>query len=352
MVLRPNADEIINGEHVVAAEHVRAHSGGRWRALCRAWRQVLTFALSLGCATPSPAQLPSALTELHAADRAVGLVGARLAAAGSDLCKTRVATLGLVLDDAGRYATPWRDAAEKLVGSASAPAIIALVHGGAAQRAGVQVGDAITGIDGWTISPARNVNRSEVVLDRIERVPPPRPQVLHIARAGEALSLRVVPDWTCRTRFQVLADGQLQAKANGTRVEIGSELVRVVHGDDELAVILAHELAHNILDHRARLAAAGVFRGRRSQTEGARLTYATEIEADRLAVYLSERAGFNLAAFGTVWARLGAGGGANHPPNARRSALLAGEIARVKEDRAAGRTPRPLGLDPYLRLTD
>ena len=305
--------------------------------------------LALLSAVPLRAKPPPAIAELHAADREVGLIGARLAAAARDLCKVRVGAIGVVLDDAARYAPAWRVAAARLLGSATAPTIVALVAGGAADRAGVHVGDAIVAVDGWAV-PTGDSDRSEAVLDRLEQTS--QPLVLHIRRGGVPLSFRMTPGWSCRTRFQVLPGGGVQATANGARVEIGSELVRVAQGEDELAVVLAHELAHNILDHRARLAAAGGFGTRPASARATRLTHATEKEADRLAVYLSDRAGFGLDAYGSLWRRLGRGGGALHPPNAERAALLAKDVARVRAARAAGRTPRPDGLDAYLRSAD
>jgi hypothetical protein len=292
------------------------------------------------------------MAEIHSADRAVGVIGGRLAIAAHDLCKARVGSVGIVLDDAARYSPAWRSDAAKLLGSTSAPVVIALVPGGVAQQAGVRVGDSVAGVDGWAMPAASDSDRVELVQDRIEQVAPPRPLVLHLSRAGAPLNVRMIPELACRTRFQVVPGGTVQAQANGTRVEISTSLVSLTDGDDELAVLLAHELAHNILEHRQRLAAAGAFGPGLTPRQAARLIYATEVEADRLAVYLVDRAGFGLGGFNSVWGRLDRGGGTDHPPNAQRAKLVAKQISRVRAARRARQLPQPIGLEAYLRSRD
>ena len=104
------------------------------------------------------------------------------------------------------------------------------------------------------------------------------------AAGGE---IAVTGEPACVTRFELTGSGS-KAAADGRRVVIGRKLVEALppdplRGDELLAAALAHELAHNLLAHRARLDQSGRSWGK---------VKATEREADRLAPWLLANAGY------------------------------------------------------------
>jgi predicted Zn-dependent protease len=109
---------------------------------------------------------------------------------------------------------------------------------------------------------------------------------------------------------------------------------------------MAHELAHNVLEHRRRREEAGVRSGMMGGLgRNARVFRAQEVEADRLSVYLLDRAGFDVDAAARFWRRFGPAGlgidSPTHPPWRSRVAALALEAQRIREARAAGRPVTP-----------
>jgi len=155
----------------------------------------------------------------------------------------------------------------------------------------------------------------------------------------------------CASRFQVVPSDKRAAKADGLYVQLTSASVAYTRSDDELAAFVAHELAHNILQHRVRLNQEGVAWDApvRSARE-ARLFQLTEFEADRLAIHLMERAGYDPAAAVRLWTRQsrepqGPRSG-SHPSWASRIAAMKAEIAAIRRARANGRAtiaPIPSG---------
>ncbi|MET0247186.1 MAG: M48 family metallopeptidase, partial [Sphingomonas sp.] len=143
-------------------------------------------------------------------------------------------------------------------------------------------------------------------------------------------------------------DDELQSKADGVYVQINSGMIRFAGDEDQVAAMLAHEFAHNILRHRIRLEAAGVRRGIFGQLgRSARLIRQTEVEADRLSVYLMANAGYPPAAIVTFWTRYRGA----HPLNqiaapthlgpGDRIAVVNTEIGNLARMKAASEQPKP-----------
>ena len=131
---------------------------------------------------------------------------------------------------------------------------------------------------------------------------------------------------TCPSRFEVHLRGK-GAMADGTRVILGHKFPGFAYAEDEFAAAVAHELAHNLLGHRALLDAKG-----RSN----RLVRLTERDADRLMPWLLANAGYDPHAASRFMQRWGPrhGGGLfrkrSHDGWDERVELIEAEIAAVE----------------------
>jgi predicted Zn-dependent protease len=119
-------------------------------------------------------------------------------------------------------------------------------------------------------------------------------------------------------------------------VQIGSGFLDA-YPDEQLAAVIGHEFAHNILHHRDRLEARGVDYGLLSGF-GANVKYfrQTEVQADLLSVYLLANAGYPVRATVDFWKHFGpskAGGilrSRSHPAWRDRVTTLLAEIPKVE----------------------
>lgn len=302
------------------------------------------FALLL--ATAAPAEL-QAVRDLVALDLRVATVGERLS--GSGLCPTTSRGPGWVVQDLAQYGAALRTAAREALMLGAFPTIVAVVPGGAAERAQLRPGDQIYSVESEPVAvKSRGYSRLQELEDRIEQGLARGQLALRVQRGSATLDVVLKPEPGCASRFQLLPGPSLNAKADGRYVQVSGGLVEFVRNDDELALVIAHELAHNILGHRARLDAAGVSRGlfagfgkNRGRIRD------TELEADRLALYLMARAGYDPAVAPTFWQRFGRKlvpgflSDGTHPGTAERVRRAEAEIARIRQQQAAGQQPTP-----------
>jgi len=263
---------------------------------------VRSAALMLAClavfATPARAN-DSEYRSLQALDTRLHEAGWRLATGNALFCRETVPATGLLLHDAAAYPDPREArAAFGLTGDIGVQAVAA---GSPAARAGLAADATITAIDGRdpAYDPVSDPRwqRLQTIRDALDAalVRDGAVTLGWRAQGGNPTTAQVGAVPACPTRFEVAALGS-RAVADGSRVVVGDRFPGFAYPEDEFAAAVAHELAHNLLGHRAWLDARG-----RSQ----RNVRLTEREADRLAPWLLANAGYDPAAMARFMARWG-----------------------------------------------
>jgi beta-barrel assembly-enhancing protease len=250
-------------------------------------RLMLLAALPMLIATRGPnAATQTSLLALQAIDLRVATLAQRLATSGGDLCRNQTGWTGIVVHDLAEYE---RDGASARVafGLGNGVAISVVVADSAAAKAGFRSHDEIMSINGKPVSTA------DTVRDQLDGL---APMTLAIVRGMQALYLTVEPDRGCASRVIAIPSRKLDAGADGKTVRIRTGVVGEAADDDELAFVIAHEMAHNILGHPALLDRIG----RRAST-----IRPTEVAADQLGVRLLKRAGYDPHAAARFWAHFG-----------------------------------------------
>jgi beta-barrel assembly-enhancing protease len=313
------------------------------------------FPAQAGAADIAAASSDPPLVSMRALDERVATVGHRLAVAGLDLCRDQAWLPGFALHDLSQYAADDRTAVSRAFGLNAGPAILAVAESGAAARAGLRPDDIVLRLDG--VAPPTGSLPSGPSFDLMERILAALDDALadgavqiEVRRAGAPMTIALRAERGCATRFQLIPSRRLNALADGRYVQVTTAIGDYVANDQELAAVLAHELAHNVLRHRVRLDAAGISRGLLGNFgRNARLIRETEAEADRLSIYLLDRAGYDPEAAVRFWERFGRRGlnfigSPTHGNWRTRVAMLRAEIDNVRRARAAGQIPVP----PFL----
>lgn len=278
------------------------------------------------------------LAAMRAVDARVATIGHRLATTNVALCARQEWRHGFVLLDLGQVSAQVRAAAAALFGRQSGLGIMALAAAGPAERAGLRAGDVLLSLG--------EADTNAAILAALPAAFADGEAELAIQRGPARLTVVVRAERGCRSDFQVVARNSRNARADGTTVAVNRGLVDYAEDDAELASVLAHEFAHNVLRHRVRLYGDPENRNgpaRRPRTSEIR---ETEIEADRLSVYLMEAAGYDPQAAVRFWTRFGPHPlnflrSGDHPGWESRVAAMDSEIVRIRQARAAGRAPAP-----------
>jgi len=137
---------------------------------------------------------------------------------------------------------------------------------------------------------------------------------------GQEFLARIRPDTACDIPAKVVFSIDINGHTDGTDVLITSALMRSVPDDTNLALVIAHEMVHMIAGHVGKLP-----------------TQDMELEADRMALVLMARAGYDIDAAVAYWETAdhpheGGGTQANtHPSTRERYENFQGELERIKK---------------------
>ena len=324
-------------------------------SLILAFGLILALGLSVASPTAAVAAAPSEATyaALARIEQRVATIGFRLATANARWCAQTAPQFGWLWGDRLLYADDLWPAARAAYGVAhravgdDAPFIAAIAPGSPAALGGIAVGDRGVSVNGAPVAPVGGDAFARIAgLETTFAALPPAAAV-QITTADGA-NRAVAPVAGCASDFRVEASDAPEASADGRLVLISTGLAQFAADDAELAAAMAHELAHNILRHPARLDAAAVKRGLLRQFgRNARLFRQTEVEADRLSVWLLAGSGYDPAAAARFWERFGGRNGAvlfqagTHPRWRDRVATIRQEIAVLRAARLADPAAQP-----------
>ena len=258
---------------------------------------------------------PSGQSTLRQADLRVGAVAYRIALAGRPYCSQPQPLTGLLFHHLGEYEPADRITMIQRHGLDRGPGILTVLADTPAARAGLVAGDVLLAVNGKPfpspVAEAAIANRdsrrkameaSEFQLEEQLRSGSARLRLLRNGREIEA-SLGSVQG--CLGRVRLARSSQTNAFANGRFVVMTTSMLDFLRSDDELAVVLGHEMSHNILHHPTLLDEQGVPKGGigRAFGKNAKRVWRTEEEADRFGIRLMAAAGFDVQAAIPFWRR-------------------------------------------------
>ena len=297
-------------------------------------------------AAPAAAEAATSTT-LRRDDLRVALVAYRLTLAGSSSCPERFPLTGLLFHHLAEYEPRDRPLMIARYGLDRGPGVLAVLGGTPAARAGLVAGDVLLAVDGRPLPTGASVaavpkrekwrRLADEAEGELEAGLRRGPVELRVLRKGREIAIRLGSIPACLGRVRLARSTQVNAFATGRTVVMTSAMLALLDNDDELAVVLGHEMAHNIFHHRAMRSEEGILRGLGLKPSA---VWKREEAADRFGLRLMAAAGYDLDSVIPFWRRyLGKYDWfpqifRSHPSLGARERIAAEEIAAIRREKA------------------
>jgi hypothetical protein len=307
--------------------------------------------------TPRLAAEAEALTRMAALQDRLYRVAAPLLISNAELCKSQARNLlGFTAKNRHSYPGDYNQAAHIAFGMGERLQVTGVLAGSGAARAGLHRGDRLVTAGAKALPSGPNASTlAGAVFGPLVAANASLP--IGIERDGTNKQLTIPVTRACGFGIELGNADNINSYADGTRVMVTRGMLGFIRDDDELAYLLASGMAHNILGHAASqrnastigsiidnlvtvrpdtsmLIGSGGIKAMPQELDGA---------ADRLAVYLLARAGYNIGDAAPFVKRLAAthpvtvlnGYAANHPATAFRVTVIEKTVAEVKAKQAS-----------------
>ena len=256
-----------------------------------------------------PTESSSALSSLVAQQERVYRVAAPLMVKNAPLCRSQARPLlGFTAKNRFSYPAELAQAVDAVLGLDERLRVMQVLEGSGAMRSGIRPGDILLSIKDQPLplGAQAETETARLIAPLLKNA---IDVTVSVSRQGQAIKMNVPLTTACAFSLEIGHAPQVNAYADGRRIMVTRGMLDFLGKDDELAVILAREMAHNVLQHAAAqqmtATTASVIDAllplqpdpaALSGRGGVRaLPAKLDLEADRLAMYLLARAGYDPA---------------------------------------------------------
>ena len=244
--------------------------------------------------------------------------------------------------------------------------IIDIVKDSPADKAGLALGDVIIEVDDFIFPEGKNALKK--ISKHFKDVEEKQVKRIKVDRKGEILTFNVNQKKICNYPIIFTQDKIVNAYADGKSIIMTQGMVDYARDDNEIAMVIAHELAHNdrghldakkkntlimgsigfILDLMTIYYSGGTAGGDAQNTElwskiGSQ-AYSVEFEkdADYGGVYYAYRAGYDISQVKNFWERIGSENpkqiaiSSTHPATAERYLQIEKTVEEIKKKKIDG----------------
>lgn len=283
----------------------------------------------------------------------------QILAAGSPFCGDEVsAHYGMLLLNKYTFGNNYQDAATKLLGLGDEVIVMGVTRGLSAEAEGIMPGDVVVSVDGIPAPRGKNAltELRSIIKNKADAYSPIQ---IMVARNKELKPFNISPSKFCNYEVELNDSDALNASADGKRILITKGMMRFTETDNELGLVIAHELAHNANKHiNAKLQnyiLGSIFdiiaAAYRVNTQGAfgkagAQAYSKEFEAeaDYVGLYIMSLSGLEIDNAANFWRRMAAEKPSminnsysdTHPSSPERFIAIENIVQEIKDKKLRG----------------
>lgn len=291
------------------------------------------------------------LEEVHRQNSRLQRLSFPLLQTATNLCGNRVKPkLGIQLHTKDDYPIKRLEAVSNTFGPLTGIRIKDVTAGGPAQDK-LLAGDRLVQIKGETVADSSHGAAKQLR----KAMGNDLTVVIQIDRDGDEITVTLEAVKLCDYPVILSRRDAINAFADGESIIINEGLMRFATADEELALIIAHELAHNVIDHRADKIRDGLIGGLFDIAIslagnvispgigvglGANLlSQKYEVEADVLAIQLMHQLGYPIESLPAFWRKMASvhpssihhGQQVSHPTTVERYLIMKQEVERLTQ---------------------
>ncbi len=332
-----------------------------------------------GCATPqsrtpevsgenalneAQIQREMVVEDFVSSNRRLQAVASTVMLSGAELCGEKVKPyFGFSAWNNESFKDDWKRAAESKYNLTGQIHVAHVGHGSQAESAGIKEGDVIQSVNN-TLTPYGK-DAIKKFTDNLKYLGKTgQPIEFTIRRGADEKKISIKPSQACDFNVMLSPDDVKNAYADGSNIVFFKGMVDFFKTDEEMALVLSHELAHNSMKHmdakkkNAALggilgfvldmaaAAGGVntngeFTKMSSNIGGGIYSVEFEQEADYVGLYFMARAGYKIDDAPNFWRRMATSNSSSitmkssHPTYPERFLALEAAVKEIKDQIAS-----------------
>ena len=251
---------------------------------------------------------------------------------------------------------------------------IRVTPAGPVDRAGVWPGDDIVRVNGNLLAGTGADQQFELISEAASR--DGTPIHLDLERDGRKFHVDVIGAVACNLPAYLTGNQRIYAETDGKRIFVSEGMLRFVRDDNELALVVAHEMGHDVKHHLA----GRKLKRPEGRTAGLALDVPIEVgqadesteplavaamlpdpandgevgrqlesEADYISLYMMALSGFDISHAPDFWRRVATlrpgdiAEGFTHPSTAQRFIAMDAAVREIRSKQAQGLVLRPSG---------
>jgi len=300
-------------------------------------------------------------------------VASKIITEGADLCGDKVAGYyGFNTWSQDSFKTSWKEAAKSRYDLNEKFKILNVVPQSPAEKAALKEGDTLVSVNNWLIPIGLDVEK-QLNQKLTEYGNALTPIEIVVLRDGAEQKTNITPIKSCDFKVHLAPDDVKNAYADGKSIVVYKGMMDFFKTDEEAALVVSHELAHNAMKHidakQKNATVGGVFgllldiaaatAGVNTNGDFARLgsglagnAYSVEFEqeADYVGLYFMKKAGYSIDSAAEFWRRMAINNSqaitikSSHPTTPERFVAIEATVAEIK-----GKLEKGEPLTPELK---